>query len=161
MNEVTPDEALEAMTVLPWPRGLDEKVPLISRVDETLWQGGWPGYVISHLPPPFKFVVNIYGREGYTVDPDVKMIVRRWHDNEFLPDLAELEATAAQINEWRALGPTLVHCEGGWNRSGLVAALALIRSGTDPEDAIALLRAKRSSLVLFNPYFAAWLREQG
>ena len=131
----------------------------LHQIDDTLWQGGWPGYRVNRLPSLFRYVVNIYGREGYDIDPGVEMIVRRWHDNSILPDHIELEQTAKFINESRAKGPTLVHCEGGWNRSGLVTALALIRSGMTADEAITLLRTKRSPSVLFNPYFETWLRE--
>ena len=41
----------------------------------------------------------------------------------------------------------------------LVAGAALVLSGMRPDDAIALLREKRSQAVLCNPAFAAWLRD--
>jgi protein-tyrosine phosphatase len=78
-------------------------------------------------------------------------------DSDVLPDAKVLEDLADWVNEKRALGPTLVHCQAGLNRSALVAGLALIRSGMAPRDAIALLRQKRSSDVLFNKAFERWL----
>jgi len=140
----------------PYVDGIDPAAGLITQIDDTLWQGGWPGYRVNRLPSLFRFVVNIYGKEGYEIEPGVEMIVRRWHDNYVIP--LDVEETADWINEARAKGPTLVHCEGGWNRSGLACGLALIKSGMTPDDAIALLRSKRSERVLFNPYFVEYLR---
>ena len=38
----------------------------------------------------------------------------------------------------------------GWNRSGLITALALMKSGYDPKEAIDLIRARRSPHALCN-----------
>jgi protein-tyrosine phosphatase len=52
----------------------------------------------------------------------------------------------------------LVHCQAGLNRSNLIAALALMRlTGCDAAAAIALLREKRSPLVLCNEAFEQYL----
>ena len=63
-------------------------------------------------------------------------------------------------NACRAIGPVLVHCQAGLNRSGLVTALALMRAGRSSKDAIDLLREKRCDAVLCNPAFHMWLRKQ-
>ena len=52
---------------------------------------------------------------------------------------------------------TLVTCAQGLNRSGLVAGLALVLSGMEPNAAIALLREKRCDMVLCNETFRNWL----
>jgi protein-tyrosine phosphatase len=54
-------------------------------------------------------------------------------------------------------GPTLVHCQAGLNRSGLVAAFTLMRMGFTAQDAIDLLRNSRSPMVLSNETFVAQL----
>jgi protein-tyrosine phosphatase len=58
--------------------------------------------------------------------------------------------------------PVLVHCQMGLNRSGLVAAIALIDSGeaVDVNDALRTLRRARSKDVLCNPDFVAYLRQR-
>jgi len=61
------------------------------------------------------------------------------------------------VNEYKKHGVTLVHCQAGINRSGLVTALALVEEGMKAVDAIALLRAKRSPAVLCNRAFEQWL----
>lgn len=48
---------------------------------------------------------------------------------------------------------TLVRCYAGMNRSGLVAALALIEMGHDPLTVVDLIRSKRSRNNLVNPEF--------
>lgn len=141
--------------------GMPFRCPQLSQIDDSLWMGGTPSYVGEPLPALFKYVVNIDPGHAYEVAPGTQMIIRRMHDAPFLPELAMLEETAQSINWFRGHGPTLVHCEGGWNRSGLVTALALIRSGMTPDAAIALLREKRSPTVLYNQTFEQWLRSLG
>jgi protein-tyrosine phosphatase len=45
------------------------------------------------------------------------------------------------------------------NRSGLIMALVLIREGYTADEAINLIRAKRSKHALFNGRFEKWLKE--
>lgn len=59
--------------------------------------------------------------------------------------------------DWKRGKQVLVRCQAGWNRSGLVMALILIREGYKPEHAIELIRARRSSFALCNRDFARWL----
>lgn len=116
--------------------------PLVSHVEGNLWQGGTPADG-GGLPAYFDYVLNLYPWVGYP-------ILRTG-----LP--GTVIRTAHWVNEKRALGPTLVHCQAGLNRSALVVALALMRDRT-AEEAIALLREKRSPAVLCNRAFEDWLR---
>jgi protein-tyrosine phosphatase len=52
----------------------------------------------------------------------------------------------------------LVRCFHGYNRSGLVVAHALVRRGHRAEDAIRLIRARRSPWALHNELFEDYLR---
>ncbi|PZH06438.1 protein phosphatase [Streptomyces sp. NTH33] len=52
----------------------------------------------------------------------------------------------------------LVRCYSGYNRSGLVVAHALIRQGRSADEAIRLIRARRSPWALHNELFVAYLR---
>ncbi|MFF0204797.1 protein phosphatase [Streptomyces sp. NPDC005017] len=52
----------------------------------------------------------------------------------------------------------LVRCFHGYNRSGLVVAHALIRRGEPAEEAIRLIRARRSPWALHNELFEDYLR---
>ena len=62
--------------------------------------------------------------------------------------------------DWKRGKNVLVRCQAGWNRSGLVMALILIRDGFSAKDAIALIRRKRSSWALCNKSFEKWLISQ-
>ncbi|MEU3946529.1 dual specificity protein phosphatase family protein [Streptomyces sp. NPDC029526] len=52
----------------------------------------------------------------------------------------------------------LVRCFHGYNRSGLVVAHALVRRGGTAEEAIRLIRDRRSSWALHNDVFVGYLR---
>ncbi len=52
----------------------------------------------------------------------------------------------------------LVRCYSGYNRSGLVVAHALVRQGRSAEEAIRLIRARRSPWALHNDLFVDYLR---
>jgi len=53
----------------------------------------------------------------------------------------------------------LVRCQMGWNRSGIITALALIKDGYKPKDAIDLIRARRSPHALCNADFVRYLED--
>lgn len=65
------------------------------------------------------------------------------------------EAVCAALDGGRRV---LVRCYHGYNRSGLVVAHALIRRGRSPEEAIRLIRARRSPWALHNELFVEYLR---
>ncbi|MEU8929920.1 protein phosphatase [Streptomyces sp. NPDC048409] len=52
----------------------------------------------------------------------------------------------------------LVRCWSGYNRSGLVVAQALVHRGRTAEEAIRLVRDRRSPWALHNELFVAYLR---
>ena len=58
---------------------------------------------------------------------------------------------------WKSGDRTLIRCQAGMNRSGLVTALVLMKEDFTAEDAIKLLRDKRSEVVLFNDHFVDYL----
>ena len=59
---------------------------------------------------------------------------------------------------WANGSNVLLRCQGGKNRSGLVAALVLVRSGKTPVEALELLRSRRSEDMLFNQHFESLVR---
>lgn len=131
-------------------------VGLFSQIDGNLWMGGCPR---DYAPEHFKFIFCLYPWEPYgTHDHQVHMRLQMFDHGE-LPDRVLLNALADMVNLARATGPTLVHCQAGLNRSGLVTALALIRGGLPPEAAITMLREKRCDAVLCNRAFDGWLRD--
>ena len=73
-------------------------------------------------------------------------------------DEARLHRIAEWAHDrWKEGKRVLVRCQAGMNRSGLVSALVLMRDQYSAEDAIKLLREKRSEVVLFNDAFVDYL----
>jgi protein-tyrosine phosphatase len=72
------------------------------------------------------------------------------------------EALASAVGfarrKWQAGKKVLIRCQAGLNRSGLTAALVLMQSGYTADEAITLLRDKRTKYVLCNGEFEAFLR---
>lgn len=130
-------------------------VPYISEVvgAENLWQGGCTN--LLRLPGHIEHLISLYPWEQYDVEHDLdsRLEVRMYDSIDHGPDLDQVVQIATWVNQCRAQGPTLIHCQAGLNRSGLVAAVALILGGCTPEEAIEMLRASRSPAVLCNPAF--------
>ena len=72
--------------------------------------------------------------------------------------LEQVDSIAQWVNDRRSEGPTLVHCQAGLNRSSLIVARALILAEQcTPQEAVDLLRRKRSPACLCNKAFEAWV----
>lgn len=139
--------------------GTPFRVPLISHVVGNLWQGGCVDGV--RLPDDFEFVVGLTNSQHYVLGPDTVRVEVAMDDSPIVPDRKSLFDLARVTSAFCAKGKTLVHCQAGFNRSGLIAGLALVLDGMAPVDAIALMRAQRSPLVLCNPVFENWLLSYG
>ncbi len=82
-----------------------------------------------------------------------------WTNGLPKPEFGKIRELADQAFDlWRTGSNVLIRCQGGKNRSGLVAALVLVSSGKSPDEAIRQLRTKRSNDVLFNRHFEALVR---
>jgi protein-tyrosine phosphatase len=133
-------------------------VPFISEIVPGFYQGGCQDGLI--LPPNIKHVISLYKWEKYTIQHELESsLTVTMYDSLQGPDREQILALATWVNVCRQTGPTLVHCQAGLNRSGLVAGLALVLDGMPNETAIAVLRANRSGAVLCNPVFDKWLLE--
>ena len=76
--------------------------------------------------------------------------------NDF--DVTELkELVEIAHRDWKAGKRVLIRCQAGWNRSGLLMALTLIKDGFEPQEAIDLIRERRVPEALSNQVFAKWL----
>lgn len=133
-------------------------VPLISHVVDNLYVGGHSdrldvGDFFSHI-----FSLYVWGAP-YQSHPDTVHANITLHDATNA-DLSEVQPFIDSIVEaLEAGGNVLVHCQAGINRSNLAAVLALRQwKGMTSGEAIELLRAQRSPLVLANPGFEAYLR---
>lgn len=140
-----------------YSRGLPPRldVPLISHVEDGLWQGGCLNGV--RLPDGFDHVLSLYPWERYVLGPDTTRTEVRMLDSlEQSTELVEDVATAA-YTRLLAGQTVLVHCQAGLNRSGLVAARILTLLGYSGDEAIEKLRG-RSPLVLCNETFENYIR---
>lgn len=163
------DAALEVVNGFPRMCGYSHygdriDVPLIGHVEGNLWQGGCQDGLV--LPDIFEHVVSLYPWEQYTLPEGCTRDEITMYDAGEMPDIDQLHEIADKVVEYVKDGPTLVHCQAGLNRSGLVAGLALVKMGRTPQEAVDLLRSRRTnpdgtSPVLCNPTFAHWLLNYG
>jgi hypothetical protein len=144
--------------------------PLWSEVEPGLWMGGTadddvtrygkstPAITNEH----FDTVVTLYAQAN-PVDWYVKEIRLGFFDHSEV-DLDEHDlahAARAAFRDWSRGKRVLVRCQAGWNRSGLITALTLMLAGRSAEDAIELIRERRSPHALCNSDFVGWLRTIG
>lgn len=132
-------------------------VPFISRIEGNLWQGGCQNGLI--LPTFFKHIISLYPWEAYSVKHDMGSSLSVVMYDSLDQNTEQVDAIAAWVNACCNDGPTLVHCQAGLNRSSLVAARALMLQGKSAEQAINLLRRKRSPACLCNPAFEQHLKD--
>jgi len=137
--------------------GRSFKVPLFSQIDGNLWSGGCP---VGTAPGHFIFIVSLYPWGKYEVQDHQVHTEATLFDSKDIPDITRLTVLADYVNLCRVSAPTLVHCQAGLNRSALVTCFALMRSGMEAAEAISLIRAKRSDVVLCNKHFENWLMQQ-
>lgn len=130
--------------------------PAISEISTNLWSGGCLDGV--ELPGDFDYVVSLYPWGKWAIGEKTQRIEWKMYDSVD-EALDAVDERAETVNTLRAMGKTLVHCQAGLNRSGIITARALMLG---PEkltarEAIDLLREKRSELVLCNKQFEEWL----
>ena len=152
---------IEGIARAAYERGEDGHfdAPLISEIKPNLWVGG---YLPVELPQDFTHVLSLYRWGKYKFGPNTEHREVEMYDSGDVPDVDQMNELADWVNAAHdAGGKVLVHCQAGLNRSNLITALALIKNGMPPDEAIALLREKRSPLVLCNAAFETWLLYQG
>ena len=89
----------------------------------------------------------------------LRMHVPIWDDEMANP--TGVRAAALTVAERVTAGKrVLVHCSAGLNRSGVVAARALMFMGIPVAEAIARVRSARGPYALSNRDFVAWLHEE-
>lgn len=133
-------------------------VPYMSQIDHHLFVGGCEYGMV--LPEYIVNLVSLYPWEAYEVSHNLhsQLSVRMYDSLD--QAMHQVEVLASWLNVCCEDGPTLIHCQAGLNRSNLVAATALKQRGMTGEEAIALLREKRSPAVLCNPAFEEWLTRE-
>jgi protein-tyrosine phosphatase len=129
--------------------------PFISQIEGNLYQGGCENGLV--LPAYIEHLVSLYRWEEYTIIGSIKSKLTVEMYDDPAQSLHQVEALSDWVVSCVEDGPTLVHCQAGLNRSGLVAGRALVKMGRDPYDALDLLRNTRSDAVLCNPAFEDYL----
>ncbi|WP_433476774.1 protein-tyrosine phosphatase family protein [Spirillospora sp. CA-142024] len=138
----------------PW----DEIVPL-------LWMGGHYYRDPSGTRTPvivsreFDLVISLYVREGHGPDSGVEHRCVEVPDGPLTAEQIGAVARAAElaVESIEQRRRVLVRCHSGYNRSGLVMAHALTLLGYGTDDAIFLVRYRRSKWALNNSLFVDYL----
>ena len=74
-------------------------------------------------------------------------------------DPAELEDIVSIAHaDWKKGKRVLTRCQAGLNRSSLFCALIMMKEGYTADEAISLIREKRSGYALFNKKFVEYLK---
>lgn len=151
-------------------RGIVPEVPAPSRPwDEIvpgLWMGGHefrrpggrPEFAV--VGDEFDLVQTLLRLPGHGPDEGVEHHVWPVPDGPLDgTQLAGVIRLAQAAGEALDAGRTvLARCYHGYNRSGLVVAHTLMRRGADADEAVRLIRARRSPWALHNELFVAYLR---
>jgi protein-tyrosine phosphatase len=137
-----------------------------SEIVPRLWMGGheFAGHSgereFAVVRDEFDLVLTLLRLPGHGPDEGVEHHV--WPipdgplDGTQLAGVMRLAQTASEaLEEERRV---LVRCYHGYNRSGLVVAQSLIREGRSPDEAIRLIRSRRSPWALHNELFVEYLR---
>jgi len=152
------DPSVQRMSGVAYHGNTPFDVPFISHIDGNLWQGGCRNGLI--VPDNIDVVISLYPWEKYTLQEGQIRLEYKMYDSED-QGFDQVIEIAMQVNRYLDHGKTvLVHCQAGLNRSGLVAATALMLKGMSGPDAIKLLREKRSNACLCNPSFARWVFDE-
>lgn len=129
----------------------------LREVAKNLWQSGMPSEPLLG----WDMVVNL--TTVPTPLADAPLYVQVPMDDGEMTDLMgqQVRALASLVNMHLLLEKmVLVHCNVGWNRSGVVVARALIGQGFTGDAAILACRARERD-ALSNPHFEKWLRAEG
>lgn len=129
--------------------------PMVTKVVGNLWQGGCEDGV--RLGEEFTTVVSLYPWGKWTLGPNTTRYEFEMRDSEEGVPVEQLFEASDAVLEGLRKGRTLVHCQAGLNRSGLVAAFTMMRLGWRVDEAMDLLRSTRSDMVLCNETFVSQL----
>lgn len=131
-------------------------VPFMTEIATNLWQGGCEDGLI--LPTFIKHLLSLRPWESYAVHHRLRTSHAVWMYDSLDQDTGQIDRWARWVNARRRTGAVLVHCQAGLNRSSLVVGRALMLNGVSADDAIQILREKRSPACLSNPAFEEYLR---
>ena len=156
--------------------GFEEAEALWNEILPNLWQGGtadndiigdrtfakpfsgnvsWQPFITKE---DFDTVITAY-QYANPVDWFVNEYRYCYYDSSIaLVDKKQLKKAVDYAHAaWKDGDKVLIRCQAGWNRSGLITALVLIKDGYTPSEAIRLIRENRSTHALCNRDFEEWL----
>lgn len=130
------------------------RTPLFTQLTDNLWMGGTPAEMYF-LPDMFEAVLNLHVWDYYGYNKlDVEYRAVQMYDSLSMPNMEFVNGLADWVEARLRKGKTtLVHCQAGLNRSGLVAGVVLTRLGMTPQQALDHMREKRSGAVLCNGFY--------
>lgn len=123
----------------------------------TLVDGQW---VTVQVDPPsvFDHVVSMFSRDGYEPVLGGHDVFKFEDSRDFTDEIkATARDAARRVATEHLYGNVMARCQAGLNRSSLVAGLAMILMGYTGEDAVQLIRARRSPWALCNDAYADYL----
>ena len=156
------------MTPMAWDEG-DDGIPLNSLISERLWQGGTDDEQTTFRgskrlaafndAKPFDSVVTL-SAHSLPMGWLVKEFRYGFNDGPLDPiTIPEIEAVATwAFAQWKSGDRVLIRCQAGMNRSSLVTALILMHDGKSADQAIELIRERRSPDILSNTHFVEYLK---
>jgi hypothetical protein len=131
------------------------RLPAWTPIDDRLILGAHPA---DTMPPGVDVIVNVDSFCFYELPAGVVYLHFAYKDMQTIPDASELNAAADFVNALRSAGKTVfIHCRLGLDRSALLTGIVLVRDGRRPEDAVRIMRERRSPYVLINKTFERYL----
>jgi protein-tyrosine phosphatase len=123
------------------------------------WSCG-PGDVSNVPEMDFDLVVTLYPHT-VPVGMGVEEIRYAFEDGPLKDNTIQKINEIADIsfNKWKSGEKILIRCSGGLNRSGLLAAIILNKSGIDINKCIDLIKDKRGEKALGNKDFVNYLSD--
>ncbi|WP_436774294.1 protein-tyrosine phosphatase family protein [Yinghuangia sp. YIM S09857] len=136
-----------------------------NEIIHNLWMGGhfyrspWGAYEPAIVRNQFDVVVSLHESDGHGPSPGTEHHCAAIPDDPLTPEqLATVESLATTVRGALREGRrTLVRCQAGYNRSGLVVAQTLVELGYDAPTAIKIIRERRSPFALNNEVFVDYL----
>lgn len=122
-------------------------------------EGGLVAGVSVYPGDLFNTVLSAYSRPGQEPSDGVKHVEVLFPDSHLTEETLVLAHEAARlvVSSLRPDERVLVRCQAGLNRSSLIAGLALVSMGFAGEDAVQLIRTRRSPWALCNTEYANYL----
>ncbi len=142
---------------------------LYSEIAPNLFMGGTDDNDVIHNAAsgrrrtdlPFESIVTMY---AWAQPADWKIQEFRYGVPDAAIEMIDLSRLKQVVefgyNRWISGDRLLVRCQAGLNRSGLVTALILMKSGLDVDSAISLIRTNRAEIALFNEQYVQWLQSE-